>query len=161
LPRTVSFFKNGAASFLLLLALDKFKLFYALSLPFSSEFWNGSITDGGFEIGFLFFAAGVSAISSIVATWGEPQSKPSRYYGRRSRKEDCRPWWMWPLCPSATVVFFFPALLAISFFIVFFYSAMEFSNMSDEIFQLNAWPTNTTCPQLWSDPLSSWVWMLA
>jgi hypothetical protein len=59
-------------------------------------------------------------------------------------------------------VFLVLIIMILGFLWVFLWWCRQLHEVQAEVQTLAAWPTTLPCPpQLWSDPLASWVWMLA
>lgn len=59
-------------------------------------------------------------------------------------------------------IFLILFIITLGFLWVFLWWCRQLHEVQAEIQTLAAWPTTLPCPpQLWSDPLASWVWMLA
>ena len=158
-PRLLSFFKNGAICFIILLIQQKIRLFHTVYAILTNA---ESSPDDSF-IDFFVFIIGFS-IGGVIAVFGccgTPRSKTSMRLGRKRSKDDTRPWWLFLCCPIGLVVLWFPALVFLGGIIVFIMGPIDWVNIADQISVLNSWPTNTSCPLLWSDPVANWIWALA
>ena len=159
LPRLMSFLKNGAICFIILLIQQKLRLFQTVYAIFT----NAESTPDDSFIDFFLVIIGISfgGLLSVLGCCGTPRSKTSMRLGRKRNKDDTRPWWMFFLCPVGLLVLWFPALVIFGGFIVFIFGPIDWVNIADQISVLDAWPTNTSCPLLWSDPAANWIWALA
>ena len=158
-PRLLSFFKNGAICFIILLIQQKIRVFHTVYAILTNA---ESSPDDSF-IDFFVFIIGFS-IGGVIAVFGccgTPRSKTSMRLGRKRGKDDTRPWWLFLCCPIGLVVLWFPALVLLGGIIVFIMGPIDWVNIADQISVLDAWPTNTLCPLLWSDPVANWIWALA
>ncbi|KAH8766386.1 hypothetical protein F5882DRAFT_413867 [Hyaloscypha sp. PMI_1271] len=160
----LSFLKNGMIAFVLVLVTNNFKLFRALKALLAPEFWHSRpnenpYSDVTMEIIFLGLAFIMGCVVALfgICPGGTPRSKvfPSRIL------TDDRPWWFCFLAIFAPAVIWIPVLFFAGFIPAITFSVAEFSTIHEEITLLGEWPTNTACPQLWTDPLANWVWMLA
>ncbi len=146
---------SGVRSFLYLVLMARFGTLWDLTSlgavsavlrPPSQENWQNAFVVGAFR--------GPMILTTLYLLDAYPLGTPAR-----------EPW------PPPLVVFTaFGALISLwcvlswlgSGFLVFLYYALSLRDVGNQAARLANWPVDVACPpELWSDPLASWVWMLA
>lgn len=162
---TLSFLKNGAFAFVLLICLNEYKLVRALKAICTSDFWilrpeRGSYEEILWELLHLGWSCFLSCVGAMFAIYIMSRSK-SRQLRSNRRCKGYRAWYIWPLFPFVVALLCVPTAIYIGCLPTFTISIFRLCVIYDEITVLGQWPTNQTCPQLWTDPQANWIWMLA
>lgn len=161
-PKIAQFMRDAGLSLVILVALNRRWIFRIVGSWFRPTYWNSTGNDLPWVI--LMFALALSGLCAILTTCGSPRSKASRYGKRNTRsfrREGDPPAWMCLFCPCVMALLVFPMVLALGFILSILYGFLSIILISDQISSFSFWPTDTTCPLLWSDPVSQWVWWLA